>query len=114
MTSTLIEPNKIFNVKIACISHVLETKDEVIVDWQTIDADKITYRTKYPNNKSDLFPIFIAVNRDFEWAHNDIRPTDLIGLYSVIINYQNEFRAVALEMWRSLDYKRFKKEAFEE
>lgn len=95
------------------ITHLISTKDNVFIEWSIIypEADKQnTIKMTYPNKKTELFPLFAAVNLDFEWAHNEVTTEDLFGKTAILITIEGDIRAISTEKTRTLNYKKFNTE----
>lgn len=98
---------------IAEITHLTSTKDNVYIAWSIIypEADKqTTIKMTYPNKKTELFPLFAAINLDFEWAHNEVTTEDLFGKTAILITIEGNIRAISTEKTRTLNYKTFNSE----
>ena len=95
---------------IAEITHLTSTKDNVYITWSIIypEADKQnTIKMTYPNKKTELFPLFAAVNLDFEWAHNEVTTEDLFSKTAILTTVNGDIRAISTEKIRTLNYKNF-------
>lgn len=98
---------------IAEITHLTSTKDNLYVEWSILypEADKQnTIKMTYPNKKTKLFPLFTALNLDFEWAHNKVTIEDLFGKTAILITVDGDVRAFSTEKTRTLNYKTFNTE----
>lgn len=98
---------------IAEITHLTSTKDNLYVNWSIVypEADKQnTIKMTYPNRKTELFPLFSALNLDFEWAHNEVTIEDLFGKTAILITIEGDIRAISTEKTRPLNYKKFNTE----
>lgn len=97
------------------ITHLTSTKDNVYITWSIVypEADKQnTIKMTYPNRKTELFPLFSAVNLDFQWAHNEVTTEDLFGKTAILITVNgSDIRAISTEKTRTLNYKTFNTEA---
>ncbi len=101
---------------IAEITHLISTKDNVFIEWSILypqtDANN-TIKMTYPNKKTELFPLFAAVNLDFEWAHNEVTTVtteDLFGKTAILTTINGDIRAVSTGKTRTLNYKTFNTE----
>lgn len=100
-------------VCVAEITHLTTTKDNVYVEWSIIhpEADKQnTIKMTYPNKKTELFPLFAAVNLDFEWAHNEVTTEDLLGKTAILIVNGDDIRGISTEKLRTMNFKTFNTE----
>lgn len=98
---------------IAEITHLTSTKNDVYITWSIVypEADKQnTIKLTYPNKKKELFPLFAAVNLDFEWAHNEVTTEDLFGKTAILTVNGDDIRAISTEKTRTLNYKTFNTE----
>ena len=95
------------------ITHLTSTKNNLFIEWSIIypEADKQnTIKMTYPNKKTELFPLFAAVDLDFEWAHNEVTTEDLFGKTAVLITVNGDIRGFSTEKTRTLNYKTFNTE----
>jgi len=98
---------------VAEITHLTSTKDNLYVEWSILypEADKQnTIKMTYPNKKTELFPLFSAVNLDFEWAHNKVTTEALFGKTAILIVNGDNIRAISTEKPRTLNHKIFNTE----
>jgi len=98
---------------IAEITHLTSTKDNLYITWSIVypEADKqSTVKMTYPNKKTELFPLFSAVNLDFEWAHNEITTENLLGKTAILIVNGDDIRGISTEKTKTLNYKTFNTE----
>jgi len=98
---------------VAEITHLTSTKNNLFIEWSIVypEADKQnTIKMTYPNKKTELFPLFSAVNLDFEWAHNEVTTEDLFGKSAILTLINNDFRGISTEKTRTLNYKTFNAE----
>ena len=98
---------------IAEITHLTSTKNNLFIEWSIVypEADKQnTIKMTYPNKKTELFPLFSAVNLDFEWAHNEVTTEDLFGKTAILTVNGDDIRAISTQKMRTLNYKTFSTE----
>ncbi len=98
---------------IAEITNLTSTKDNLFIEWSVLypqtDANN-TIKMTYPNKKTELFPLFVAVDLDFEWAHNEVTTEDLFGKTAILTVNGDDIRGISTKKLRTLNHKKFNTE----